>query len=66
MKARLGPMGKGIRWATAQAQASGLSHAELVKAAETAAKQAILRGDKQVTAADLTAALGDRQAASSE
>jgi SpoVK/Ycf46/Vps4 family AAA+-type ATPase len=66
MKARLGPMGRGIRWATVQASASGLSHAELVKAAETAAKQAILRGEKQVTADDLSGALQERRAAGSE
>ncbi|MEV4495028.1 AAA family ATPase [Micromonospora arborensis] len=66
MKTRLGPMGRGIRWAAVQAQASGLSHAELVKAAETAAKQAILRGEKQVTVADLTEALRERRAAGSE
>jgi len=66
MKVRLGPMGRGIRWATVQAQTSGLSHAELVKAAETAAKQAILRDDKQVTVPDLTAALEARRAASGE
>ncbi|MBG6068930.1 AAA family ATPase [Micromonospora ureilytica] len=66
MKTRLGPMGRGIRWAAVQAQASGLSHAELVKAAETAAKQAILRGEKQVTVADLTEALQERRAAGSE
>ncbi|WP_107075448.1 AAA family ATPase [Micromonospora sp. MH33] len=66
MKTRLGPMGRGIRWAAAQAQASGLSHAELVKAAETAAKQAILRGEKQVTVADLIEALRERRAAGSE
>ncbi|WP_405428976.1 AAA family ATPase [Micromonospora sp. NBC_00617] len=66
MKTRLGSMGRGIRWAAIQAQASGLSHAELVKAAETAAKQAILRGEEQVTVADLTEALRERRAAGSE
>lgn len=66
MKARLGPMGRGIRWVAVQADASGLSHAELVKAAETAAKQAILRGEKQVTVADLTEALRERRVAGGE
>ncbi|MEH1101873.1 AAA family ATPase [Micromonospora sp. CPCC 205561] len=66
MKARLGPMGRGIRWVAVQAHVSGLSHAELVKAAETAAKQAILRGEKQVTVADLSEALRERRAAGSE
>ncbi|GLY25700.1 ATP-binding protein [Micromonospora sp. NBRC 101691] len=66
MKARLGPMGRSIRWQTVRNHTAGLSHAELVKAAETAAKQAILRGDKQVTVADLTAALQDRRATGGE
>jgi SpoVK/Ycf46/Vps4 family AAA+-type ATPase len=66
MKTRLGPIGRSIPWAAIQAGAAGLSHAELVKVAETAAKQAILRGDKHVTEADLTAALHDRRAAGSE
>lgn len=63
MKARLGPMGKGIRWATLAPHAAGLSHAELVRAAETAAKQAIMRDDSQVTATDLEGALDARRAA---
>jgi SpoVK/Ycf46/Vps4 family AAA+-type ATPase len=63
MKARLGSMGRGIPWQAIQAHTPGLSHAELVTAAETAAKQAILRGDKHVTAEDLTTALQARRAA---
>ena len=55
MKARLGPMGSDIRWS--DLDTSNLSHAELVKAAETAAKQAIMRGDNQVTSSDLRRAL---------
>ncbi|MFC8301653.1 AAA family ATPase [Micromonospora orduensis] len=66
MKARLGPMGRGIRWQAVQNQTSGLSHAELVKAAEAAAKQAILRGDKHIAVTDLTAALLDRRATGGE
>lgn len=66
MKARLGSMGRGIRWAAVQAHVSGLSHAELVKAAETAAKQAILRGETQTTVADLTGALQERRTAGGE
>ena len=62
MKARLGPMGRGIRWT--DLDTSNLSHAELVKAAETAAKQAIMRGDSQVTSPDLEHALSARRAAS--
>jgi SpoVK/Ycf46/Vps4 family AAA+-type ATPase len=66
MKSRLGAMGRGVPWSTVRAGASGLSHAELVKAAETAAKQAILRGDEQVAVEDLTRALQDRRAAGGE
>lgn len=65
MRARLGPMGKGIQWTRIAAKATGLSHAELVKAAETAAKQVIMRGDQHVTAADLTTAVQARRAAAS-
>lgn len=60
LKARLGPMGKGIRWAPVQGLTQGMSHAELVKAAETAAKRALLAGDDRVTAGTLAEALGER------
>ncbi len=66
MKARLGPLGRGVRWASVGSNASGLSHAELVKAAEVAAKQVILRGEQQVTAADLNNALHACQVARGE
>ncbi|MFY1668542.1 AAA family ATPase [Plantactinospora sp. WMMB334] len=66
MKARLGSMGRGVRWAAIQDHVAGLSHAELVKAAETAAKQAILRGERQIAVADLTGALQERRTAGSE
>ena len=66
MKARLGPMARGIRWASVGEKASGLSHAELVKAAETAAKQVILRGQQRVTAVDLNDALQARRATRGE
>lgn len=66
MKTRLGPLVRGIRWVTVSESASGLSHAELVKAAETAAKQVILRGEQRVTAADLNEALQARRAAGGE
>lgn len=66
MKARLGPMGRGIRWASVGEKASGLSHAELVKAVETAAKQAILRGEQRVAATDLNDALQARRSALGE
>lgn len=66
MKARLGPLGRGIRWAQVRPQTTALSHAELVKAAETAAKQVILRGEERATFQDVVAALDARRAASGE
>jgi len=66
MKARLGPLGRSIRWASVSGNVSGLSHAELVKAAEAAAKQVILRGEERVTAADLNNALQACRAAGGE
>jgi SpoVK/Ycf46/Vps4 family AAA+-type ATPase len=64
MKGRLGPLGKGIRWPTVASAASGLSHADLVKAAEGAAKQAIMTSADRVTAGELTRALEARRTAS--
>lgn len=64
MRARLGSLGKGIRWQAVVKHADGLSHADLVKAAESAAKTVLLRGDSQVTADDLIAALNGRRKAS--
>lgn len=62
MKRRLGPMGRGLRWPRMANVAEGLSHADLVKAAEAAAKQALMRGAERVGAADLVSALKARQA----
>jgi SpoVK/Ycf46/Vps4 family AAA+-type ATPase len=64
MKSRLGPIGRGIRWNHIGTLAEGLSHADLVKAAETTAKRVLMRGDKHATSADLTAAIAARRAAS--
>jgi len=64
LKARLGPMGKGIRWASVRKSADGMSHAELVKAAETAAKRALLAGSDRVAAPTLVEALSERSHAS--
>jgi SpoVK/Ycf46/Vps4 family AAA+-type ATPase len=64
MRARLGPLGKGIRWSSVTKHAEGLSHSDLVRAAETAAKQAVMRHETLITAADLSAALDARAAAS--
>lgn len=63
MRARLGTMGKGLRWSKVVEHADGLSHAELVKAAEAAAKVALLRSAEKVSEDDLTAALAARKAA---
>lgn len=65
LKARLGPMGKGIRWATIRSHTEPLSHAELVKAAEAAAKRSLLSGDDRVAAATLIDALQERSDSSS-
>jgi SpoVK/Ycf46/Vps4 family AAA+-type ATPase len=63
MKARLGPLADGTKWPPPETTAQ-LSHAELVHAAESAAKAALLRGDHSVTTADLAYALRIRQTAS--
>ena len=60
LKARLGPMGKGIRWATVRSSVGGLSHAELVNAAEAAAKRSLLAEELRVTAAAMVETLGER------
>jgi SpoVK/Ycf46/Vps4 family AAA+-type ATPase len=60
LRARLGPLAKGIRLPS-MAKYEGLSHADLVKAAETAAKQALMRGDQRVHVRDLIAALAARR-----
>lgn len=64
LKARLGSMGKGIRWASVGNAADGMSHAELVKAAETAAKRTLLAGDDRVVTTTLVEALRERNKAS--
>jgi hypothetical protein len=61
LKARLGPIGKGIRWSTVKTNSEELSHAELVKAAESAAKRSLLAGEKRVATAALVDALRDRR-----
>lgn len=65
LQARLGPMSKGLqlkRLATKKS-VDGLSHAELEKVAEAAAKQALIRGDSRILSDDLSAALNNRRAA---
>ncbi|PPH70524.1 AAA family ATPase [Rathayibacter sp. AY1D4] len=64
LRTRLGALGKGIRWGSVAAKAQGLSHAELVKAAESAAKVSLLRGGDIVTTAELVNAVEIRRLAS--
>jgi len=64
LKARLSPLGKGIRWAAIREATQGLSHADLVKGAERAAKQSLLSGEDRVATATLIDALRERSDAS--
>lgn len=64
IRGRLGGLAKGIRWASLATAMEGLSHADLVRAAESAAKSVILNGRTQITADDLRSALEARQAGS--
>lgn len=64
MRARLGSLAKGIRWTSLAADIEGLSHADLVRAAESAAKSVILEGSTQVSVEELRLALSARKSAS--
>jgi SpoVK/Ycf46/Vps4 family AAA+-type ATPase len=64
IKRRLGPIGRGLRWDSIAPEGEGLSHADLVKAAEAAAKTALMRGDDRVRRDDLVQALVARRSAS--
>ncbi|OBY29373.1 AAA family ATPase [Mycolicibacter kumamotonensis] len=64
VRGRLGTLAKGIRWSTVTPDMAELSHADLVRAAETAAKAVILGGRTRVTTEDLRTALRARKAAS--
>ncbi len=64
MRGRLGSIAKGVRWQSLSDAMAGLSHADLVRAAESAAKSVILSGGLRVTADDIRLALRSRQAAS--
>lgn len=64
IKGRLGSLMKGLRWDSVDAHTNGLSHADLVKAAEAAAKSVLMRGDSLITADDLVGALDTRRTAS--
>lgn len=63
MKARLGRHGKGIRWASLRSETEGLSHADLVKASEAAAKRALMDGHEVVSVEDLRKAMATRRKA---
>lgn len=64
LKARLSPLGRGIRWAAIREATQGLSHADLVKGAERAAKQSLLSGGDRVATGTLIDALRERSDAS--
>lgn len=64
IKGRLGSLAKGIKWQGVKTHVDGLSHADLVKAAEDAAKRALMRSDYLVTMDDLRMALQVRRMAS--
>ncbi len=65
LKSRLGPLSKGIRWSQVRPRTHGLSHAELVKAAESAAKRALLGGASTVSIEGLVDCLSERSATAS-
>lgn len=64
MRARLGALASGTSMAKLSDYTAGLSHAELVKAAETAAKTVLMRGENKVQRDDLVVALTSRRTAS--
>jgi len=63
IRGRLGSLGTGIRWQSLAPSMDGLSHADLVRAAEAAAKSVILSGGTRITSEDLRLALIARQVA---
>ncbi|MCY3661283.1 MAG: ATP-binding protein [bacterium] len=60
LKARLGPLGDAIDWTVLDLPSDGLSHADLVRVAESSAKSALLSGERSVTTSRLAEALGER------
>ncbi|SMX98569.1 AAA family ATPase [Brevibacterium aurantiacum] len=64
IKGRLGSLMKGMRWDNVDAHTDELSHADLVKAAEAAAKAVLMRGDTLISGDDLVNALDTRRMAS--
>lgn len=64
LKRKLAPFETvGVNWDQVLPETEGLSHAELARAAEEAAKQAVLSDSKRVTSEALLSALGERKAA---
>ncbi len=63
MRARLGSLIERSSLAKLGEYTDGLSHADLVKAAESAAKAVLMRGDAMVERDDLIAALNARRSA---
>ncbi|RWR21778.1 ATP-binding protein [Agrococcus lahaulensis] len=64
IRARLGSLLSGTSLAKLNELTAGLSHADMVKAAEAAAKTALMRGEPHVTREDLVTALRARRTAS--
>lgn len=64
MRARLGSLSSGTSMAGLGPDTDGLSHADLVKAAESAAKSVLMRGETHVDRVDIIAALHSRRSAS--
>lgn len=64
LKSRLGSLAGRIGWARVQEAAAGLSHAELVKAAEVAAKRSLLSGAQRVVTTTLVDSLQERSTSS--
>jgi len=64
IRGRLGSLARGFRWQSLTSEMKGLSHADLVRAAEAAAKGVILIGGTTIGLDDLRLALRSRQAGS--
>jgi SpoVK/Ycf46/Vps4 family AAA+-type ATPase len=64
IRGRLGSLMKGLRWDSVDVHMDGLSHADLVKASEAAAKAVLMRGNTLIDTEDLIMALDTRRAAS--
>ena len=65
LKARLGTLARRMGWKSVSQHTRGLSHAELVKAAEAAAKRSLLAGTERVATDTLIEALEERSSTAS-